>query len=103
MVYETYAVGSVFAGIGVMIVLLVLSYLFYQFARILKGATDLDSKYMLIEELALDKLASSKGINLTKEIAKRDILKGEMSKHNFRKQLKQEAYESLFGKVKEEA
>ena len=101
MAYETYAIGSVFAGFGVMIVLLVFAYLFYQMTRIFKQGADLDGKYLLIEELAIDKLAESKGFNLNKELAKRNVMSSESKKHSFRKQLKQEAYESLFGKVKE--
>ena len=96
--YETLIVnvGSVFLGIGGMIILLVGAYFMYQFVRIFRSAADVDEKICLIEEFVLDDIAKKKGIDLNKKIMEKRIFKE--SKYNFRRMLRKQMYEEMFGK-----
>ena len=95
---EIASVGSVFLGIGVMVVLFVMAYLFYQIARLFKPMADKEWKYELYEELVLDKVAKKKGIDLEKEYMKREIRR----KKTLRRRLEEEMIEEMFGKEKED-
>ena len=93
-------VGSIFIGIGAMVVFFVLAYLLYQFSRIIKATADKEWKYELFEEMMLDKVAMKKGINLDKEMLKRDAMK--IQRKSLRRKLADEIYDEMFGKDKEE-
>ena len=55
------AVGSMFWGIGGMVIMLVIAYLVYQVTRIWKGVADMNERYDVMEEISLDKYAKKKG------------------------------------------
>jgi len=59
---------------------------------------NIDSKYSIIEETALDKIGSLRGLDLNKELAKRDFLMKE--KKSIRRKIEAEVYESLFPEKK---
>ena len=84
--------GGIFLGIGVFLVLVVIAYMLYQFARNLKFSTDKEAKYSLLEEIGLEKVATKKGIDLCKEAVKREVIQ----KKNFRKRVEDEIYDELF-------
>ena len=85
------AVAGVFVGIGVLIVTIVAAYFLYQLARIFKPIADKEEKYGLLEEIALEKHASKKGIDLNKELLKRQQWK----KKNFRRKVQDEILEGM--------
>ena len=89
-------IGSMFVGVGVMMVCAVLSYLFYQWCRFSKQLADLEELETAFEIATIEKIAKKKGIDLRKEIEKEKLFR--VSKHNFRRKLKQEMYEEMFGK-----
>ena len=93
-------IGSFFVGVGIMIVLFVIAYLIWQFARMYSSMADLEIKYSLMEEIALDRIAKKRGIDLNKEMMRKDIFK--KNQKSFRGKLRQEAYEDMFGKDKED-
>lgn len=93
------AVGSMFWGIGGMVIMLVIAYLVYQVTRIWKGVADMNERYDVMEEISLDKYAKKKGINLEKEIMKRHVFSAK--KKNFRRKLTEELFDDFFGKEKE--
>ena len=92
------AVGGIFIGIGGMVVLFVMAYMFYQISRLFKPMADKEWKYELYEEMVLDKVAKKKGIDLEKEYMKREIRR----KKTLRRRLEEEMIEEMFGKEKED-
>jgi hypothetical protein len=90
--------GGLFVGIGILVFMLVLSYLFWQLARMYRFQADKENKYCLLEELNLDKIAKKKGFDLEKEMIKRETYR----KKSFRKRVEQEVYEEMFGKEKDD-
>lgn len=93
------AVAGVFMGIGGMMMMFVMTYLIYQFARIIKPIADKETKFELFEGMVLDKVAKKKGIDLEKEVLKREIMK--KNKKNFRRRIEEEVYDEIFPKNKE--
>ena len=78
----------------------VLSYMFYQIARIFKTGADLDERETKLQEILVNRVAEKRGIDLDKEIAKSRVLK--KNKKDFGKKLRLEMYEEMFGKDKED-
>ena len=91
---EIIAVGSIFAGIGAMVLLFVVAYWMYQLARLYRNMVNLSEKYDVFEEMAVDKVAKENGFDLVKEQTKRSIMK----KRTFRKEIEKKALEDVFGK-----
>lgn len=92
--------GGLFLGLGLMVVMFVVAYMFYQVARGIKTMIDKDEKYELFEEMLVDKVAKKKGIDLNKELMKRNVFK--QQRKSLRRKLQEEIYEEMFGKDKEE-
>ena len=94
MVSEIVNVGSVFAGIGFLLVCGVLSLFFWQMVRLTKQMVDKEGKYELFEELVLDDIAKKKGFDLKKAGIQREII---MAK-SFRKKIQEEMIKEMFDK-----
>lgn len=92
-------VTGISIGIGVMVLMFVISYAVYQLSRWIKPIADKEEKFELFEELCLDKLALKKGFNLPLEAEKRKMLK--KNKYNIRNKIQEQMYEDMFGKEKE--
>lgn len=92
--------GSFFVGLGVLVLLLVFSYIFYKLYRpllkTLETISDRSTKYELIEEVFLDRLAEKKGIDLNKKMLEKEFYKHKPKK--IRQKLEEEVYNSMFNK-----
>lgn len=92
----------VFYGIGVLGIISVMAYFLYQIARMFRIMINLEERYCILEEVVIDKYAIKKGIDLPKEIMKRDMLLKLSKKRTFRSQLRNEMLDQFFGKEKKE-
>ena len=97
MDYYGASIVGIFTDVGVFLLLCVAAYFLYQVAKRSKFLTDKEFKYELMEEMALDKFAKKKDIDLTKEDIKRNIMK----KKTFRKEVEEELINDFFEKKKE--
>jgi len=101
---EPVSVGGIFVGIGTLAVSLVLVYIFYRLYIKLVQYVDLiinkEAKYSILEESFLDKIAKEKGIDLNKELIKKDML--EKEKKSFRKEIEKQIYNEMFPENKSE-
>jgi len=97
--YETEIIdmGRVFIGVGALFVLLCIAYLIYHIGRIFKYSGDYEERMTTFEIAVLDKLAKVKGIDLRKEIEQNRLLVN----RSFRRKVRQQMYEEMFGKDKE--
>ena len=95
---EPVNVGSVFAGIGVLILTIGFLYILMRLCRPMVGwfenMYNKDSKYSLIEEKMLDDIAKEKGIDLDAELLKRNIISKE--RKSFRKKVEDEVFQKMF-------
>ena len=95
---EPVNVGSVFAGIGVLISTIGFLYILMRLCRPMVGwfenMYNKDSKYSLIEEKMLDDIAKEKGIDLDAELLKRNIISKE--RKSFRKKVEDEVFQKMF-------
>lgn len=101
---EPVNVGSIFAGIAALIVSIVLVYLlarlFMVILRYFEVLYSREAKYELLEEKFLDDIAMEKGIDLDKELLKRNILRKE--RKSFRAKIEDEMYNRMFPKEEKE-
>ena len=88
---------GIFSDVGVLIMMCVVAYMFYQIARSLKNTADKEEKFDLYEEMVLMDHANRKGYDIEKEIVKRKYF----NKKSFRKRIEEEIYKDFF-KEKEE-
>lgn len=93
---EAAALSGVFIGIGGMVLLLVVAYMFYQFTRFWKAIADYETKWELLKEILLVKYANKKGIDLDKEIIKKDIF--QRNKKTFKDIVQQEIMDDFLKK-----
>ena len=97
-------IGSFFTGIGSLIFAAVLAYIFYRlyvkFCQYLDVVINRESKYEILEESFLDGIAKKKGIDLEKELVKRQMF--DEKKKSFRARLEEQIYEEMFGKEDKE-
>ena len=94
---EIISVSGVFIGVGAMVVMFFIAYTIYHIGRILKYSGDYEERMTTFEIAVLDKLAKKKGIDLRKEIEQNRLLVN----RSFRKKVRQQMYEEMFGKDKE--
>ncbi len=98
---EPVSVGEMFAGIGALVLMLVFAWILYRvYKRVIvwmDSTFNREEKYSLLEEVMLDKMAKEKGIDLDKELMKRDMLRKPESK-SIRQKIKDTVYEDFFGK-----
>jgi hypothetical protein len=96
--------GGFLIGLAGMVFVLTFTYLIYRigikYVHILDTVLNKEIKYEVFEESFLDKIAKRKGIDLNKELTKKEIYT--KARKSFRKQLEQQVYEEMFGKIKEE-
>lgn len=96
---EPISVGEFFIGIGGLVVMCTVAYIFYRlyikFAQYLDVIINREAKYELLEESFLDGIAMKKGINLEKELLKRKML--DKQEKSFRKKLEAQIYDEMFG------
>ena len=92
--------GSFLIGIGGLVFFLTITYGLYQIIRVIKSFVDKEVKYDLFEEMLLEKSAKAKGLDLDKEVVKRDIFR-QQSK-SIRRKIREEIYDDMFGKEDKE-
>jgi len=94
-------IAELMVGFAMMVFVLVGSYFFYQMARSIKSGIDKEETYNIVEELGLEKYASTKGIDVQKELAKRDIFSKKKRTRSFKRRLEDEIITDFFGKESE--
>ena len=99
---EPVNVGAIFMGIGSLAVALVVCILLYRFATpIIKWVEELykhDTKYWIVEEKMLDKIAKEKGIDLDEELLKREVI--QKKNKSFRNKIEEEVFLQMFPEEK---
>ncbi len=94
--------GTLFAGMGALVVSLVIAWILYRFYKLFIEWFDTyfttDMKYRLLEESQLDDIAKEKGIDLNKKVLERRIMK--QQEKSFRKTVEKEVYKRMFGDKK---
>ena len=100
---EPMDIGTFFIGIGSMVIAFVFAYILYRFyiklCQYLDVIINRACKYEILEGAFLDVIAKKKGIDLEKELIKRQMRKEK--KRSFRGKLEAQIYEEMFGKDKE--
>ena len=100
---EPMSIGSLFTGLASLIVALTMAYIFYRFyikiCQMLDIWINKEAKYEILEETYLDKIGKDKGINLEKELIRRNMFRQE--KKTFRKRLEEQIYKEMFGEKEE--
>lgn len=98
---EPINIGSIFMGIGSLIVMCVFAYVTYRFyikiTQFLDVVINKEAKYEILQEAFLDNIAKKKGIDLTKELVKRKMFEN-TKKRSIRKRIEDQIYEDMFGK-----
>jgi len=89
---------GLFLGFGAMVLLLIVSWWFYQLGRTFKSEADIEERYAVIEERTLCNLAKKKNIDIDKELARKKLFRPTKS---IRRKMRNQVYEELFGKEKE--
>lgn len=97
---EPVNIGSLFAGIGALIMICTVSYIFYRlYIKICQWydvIVNKEAKYAILEESFLDKIGESRGIDLNAELIKKNMLTSS-KRTSFRKRIESEIYEDMFG------
>lgn len=100
---EPVSIGEVFSGIGILVLLLALAWIFIKIYGKIADFVNLhinkEAKYQILEEKFLDGIAAKKNIDLEKELIKNKMLK--KKNRSFRKRLEEQIYEEMFGKEKD--
>jgi len=99
---EPMSAGELFIGLGSLIISLVVAWIFFRFYHKFIQWWDIlvnrQLKYEVMEESFLHEIAKEKGIDLQKELMRREILRDNMKRKSFRKRIEDEIYERMFGK-----
>ncbi len=85
---------GLFGGMGFLAVCLVGCYFIYQLTRGIKQDADYEDRVYTLKNIAIERVATKRGIDLKKEIEKNKIMK----KSQFRKKLEEQMFEDVFGK-----
>lgn len=97
-------IGNALSGVGELVISLVMAYIIYRvylkFCQWLEVIINRASKYEILEEAYLDKLAQRKGVDLNKELIRRKML--DEDKKSLRKKIEDEIYNDMFGGKKNE-
>ena len=97
---EPVSVGETFIGIGALIIFVVFALILWKtFKPVIGWITlgyDRFSRLEIIESKILGRIASKKGIDLDKEMLKRNLVKKPTK--NFRQRIEDQMYEEMFGK-----
>jgi len=101
---EPVSIGGIFAGIGSLLFSIVVIFLIVKICKPLIDFITLgynrEIKYAIVEEDALNKIAKEKGIDIEKELVKRNVLRKQ--RKTFRRKLEEDVYNEMFGKDKVE-
>lgn len=101
---QAFNVGEAIISIGALVMVLVLSYILFRLYNKLCNYIDMifnrEAKYDILEESCLDTIAKDKGIDLDKELRKRNMIK--KPSRSFRKKIEDQVYEEMFGKEEPE-
>jgi hypothetical protein len=96
-------IAGLFVGLGTLIFMLMMTYLFFRLFMVLIGWLSImynkDARYEIIESKMLNEVAKKKGIDLDKELQKRKMLQREGK--SIRKKMEEEVFAEMFGKQKE--
>lgn len=97
--------GAIFVGIGALAISLVTCYIFYRlyikFIQYIDLIINTEAKFSILEESFLDKIAKEKGIDLNKELIKRNMLQSENKKpKSFRAEIEKQIYNEMFPETK---
>jgi len=97
---EPVSAGEAFAGVGMLILSLVMAYILYRvyikFAQWIDVIINRESKYELLQEAMLDEIAKKKGINLEAALVKRKMI--DVRRKSFRRKVEDEVFAEMFGK-----
>lgn len=100
------ALNNLLVSIGVIATFSFVIWILYKLYNLafnrLSAEEDKDQKYTLVEELAVNKTAEKKGLNLNKELIKKQTIKEGVDHQTFQEKLRQEVREDFFGKEKVE-
>ena len=94
---DTINFGSFFVGIGLMVFSFAIAYMFYQIARMFKSSSNKEARFDLFEELILDDLAKSKGIDLERAAVERRIVNSK----SIRRKIEEEMIKKMFDEKQE--
>lgn len=96
--------GSIFVGVGAMVISLVLAYfifrLFKPICNWMENYYNKDLRYNVIEEKMLDEIAKEKGIDIEAELIKRQVLV--KPRKSFRGKIEEQVFEKMFPEEKDE-
>lgn len=84
--------GSLFTGVGILVILLVVAYWAWQYGVLLRISVETLSKRMLLQDVLLDRVAEKRGIDLNREMRRREI----MSSRSFTKKIDKEIMSEFF-------
>jgi len=91
------------ANLGGLILACTMSYIIYRiYIKCIQWfdvVINKEAKHSILEESFLDKIGEAKGIDLDKELIKREMLKSK-DKKSFRSKVEDQIYEDMFGKEK---
>ena len=88
---DAQVITALFAGIGVLLFMGVLSWFFYQIGRNFKQGANKEAELTLVEETVMDKVLEKLNIDVNKFIAKREVMK----QKSFRQVLEEQMIEEI--------
>ena len=92
-------VGGLFVGIGVLALLSVLTYLFYQITKAYRSIMESVIREQVVNDVLLEKVCAKRGIDLNKEMIKRDFLR--TKEKRLMKKIREEMYDEFFSEKTE--
>ncbi len=99
---EPVSVGSIFVGLGAMVVSFVLAWimlrLFKPLCDWIQGIYNHDLRYWIVEDKMLEKIAREKGIDIEAELIKRSVIS--KKRKTFRRKIEEEVFNKMFPKEK---
>ena len=102
---EPIRIGDIFIGIGSLacsiLVMWILYRVYLKFIQYIDTILNRAMKYEILEEAYLDKIGKKRGIDLNKELIKKEIIKNK-SKVSLRKKISDEVFKEMFGKEEKE-
>jgi len=99
---EPINLGGAFMGLGMLTIACVAAWLLYRLYDKLTKYFDVvinrEAKYGILEEVMLDNIAQKKGIDLNKELVRKNMFDNKKRKFSFRRKVEEQIYEAAFGK-----
>jgi len=101
---EPASMGDLFMGIGGLILTLVICWILFEICKpvigLIKTVYNRETKYGLLEEKLLSDFAQEKGIDLDKEMIKKEIIETKVP--SMRKKIERELFKKMFPEEKED-